>query len=121
MLGFERTADYLRWVAPSLVVLIGYPLMIVLACWLTAVITRRFLVKRYEIQDRGELQAVIHDLRAQAAELRRAVDVREQEVGDLKARIRENQALASRLALNFGIVDVKERHGAQQEREVFDM
>lgn len=107
-LDFERTADYLRWVAPSLIVLIGYPVMIILACWMSAAITRRFLTRRYAIQDRGELQATIHDLRNVIAENNRVIELRRQEIGDLKTRIRENHALVSRLSMNYGIVDTQE-------------
>lgn len=110
-LEIERAVDYLRWVAPSLVVLVGYPVMLIFACWLAAVITRRFLTKRYEIQDRAELQATIHDLRATIVQRERAIALEQQTVGDLKARIRENNALVSRLAMNYGIVDTQEREG----------
>jgi len=104
----ERTADYLRWVAPSLVVLIGYPIALILACWLTAVIVRRFLTRRYEVQDRQELQATIHDLNAVIAEKNRAVEIRITQGNALRARIRENHALVSKLAQNYAIVDARE-------------
>lgn len=109
MIEIERAADYLRWVAPSLVVLIGYPIMLILACWLTAVITRRFLTRRYEIQDRPALQAIIHEKKADIVARDYAIKMRNQEIGDLKARIRENQALVSQLAMNYNIIDTKER------------
>lgn len=109
MIDIERTADYLRWVAPSIVVLVGYPIMLILACWLTAVITRRFLTKRYEIQDRPALQAIIHEYKADIVARDYALGNRDREIGNLKARIRENQALVSQLAMNYNIINTEER------------
>lgn len=109
MIEIERLADYLRWVAPSLVVLIGYPIMLILACWLTAAITRRFLTKRYEIQDRETLKAQIRELEAQIQSGHNQAEVQQQLIRDLQARIRENQALVSRLAMNYNIIDTGEK------------
>lgn len=109
MIELERIADYLRWVAPSFAVLVGYPIMLILACWLTAALTRRFLTKRYDVQDRETLKAEIRELEAQIRSGRGQVEVQQQEIGRLTARLRENQALVSRLAMNYNIIDTEER------------
>ena len=100
----ERVADYLRWVAPSLVVLVGYPLVLILACYLTACATRRWLLWRHEIQTRPQLLEEITHWKGVAEAAQRAAEIQKQAADDLRARIRENRALASQLAINYEVV-----------------
>ena len=108
MLAVERAADYLRWIAPSIVVLVGYPVTVIMACWLTAAVTQRFLTRRHEIQNRAELQATIKGLEKTVRSRERVIVSREHEIGELKARIRENHALVSQLAMNYGVINTEE-------------